>query len=512
MEGLEQLGTYLVLDILPSIRWFVPEIILFAGFTLAIFADLTTDKPGATRSAWVALGSLVAALAATIAGMGAALPEGLGGLSLFRGAVVFDPLANFFKVLFLVATILVVILILRSRDFGLRKMGELHALLLVVAAGLCLMASSTHLLLLYLSLEMVSYVSYVLVGYVKEDRRASEAGLKYVLFGSVSSGAMIFGLSILYGLTGEMNLTKIGAALAVSPGTEPAVLVASFLVMAGIGYKIAAVPFHFWCPDVYEGAPTPLTAFLSVAPKAAGFAMLARVTIHLFGQAGSLLAIDWPLVMAVFSALTMTLGNVIAVQQSNVKRLLAYSSIAHAGYLLMGLACVDRATGTLSERGLFGVLFYLVVYLFMNLGAFAVVIALREKVSDEEEIDSYRGIGPRAPLLGVAMAIFLFSLTGLPPLAGFVGKFFLFAAVIEAELYWLAVVGILNSVISLYYYARILKAMYLERVDETGEAPPLRLAPSHSVLLVVLAAPTVLLGIFWAPLAGLVQRSVGFLF
>ena len=512
MEGIERLGTYLVLDILPSVRWFVPEIILFVGFTLAILADLTTDRPGALRSAWVVLGTLVAALVATIAGMGAALPEGVRGLSLFRGAVVFDPLASFFKILFLVATILVVILVIRSRDFGKRRMGEFHALLLIVAAGLCLMASSTHLLMLYLSLEMVSYVSYILVGYVKEDRRAAEASLKYVLFGSVSSGAMVFGLSILYGLTGEMNLAEIGMVLAASPGAEPAVLVACFLVMAGIGYKIAAVPFHFWCPDVYEGAATPFTAFLSVAPKAAGFAMLARVTIHLFGEAGSLLAIDWPLILAVFSALTMTLGNVIAIQQNNIKRLLAYSSIAHAGYLLMGLACVDPASGTLSERGLFGVLFYLVIYLFMNLGAFAVVIALREKVSDEEEIGNYRGLGSRAPLLGVAMAIFLFSLTGIPPLAGFVGKFFLFTAVIEAKLYWLAVVGILNSVVSLYYYARVLKAIYLERVEEAAEAPSLRLAPSHSILLVALAAPTLLLGIFWAPLAGLVQRSVGFLF
>jgi NADH-quinone oxidoreductase subunit N len=366
--------------------------------------------------------------------------------------------------------------------------------------------------MLYLSLETVSYVSYVLVGYTKEDRRAAEAGLKYVLFGSVSSGAMVFGLSMLYGLTGEMNLIRIGEALAGMPGVEPAVLIASFLVMAGIGYKIAAVPFHFWCPDVYEGAATPMTAFLSVAPKAAGFAMLARFTYHVFGQGGALTMIDWPLILAVVSALTMTLGNVIAIQQSNIKRLLAYSSIAHAGYLLMGLACIDRTTGTLSERGLFGVLFYLCVYLFMNLGAFMVVIALRERITSEEEIDDYRGIGPRAPLLGVAMAIFLFSLTGLPPLAGFVGKFFLFAAVIEAELYWLAVIGILNSVISLYYYARVLKAMYLEAPDDIESAPRLKLASSHSALLVVLAAPTVLLGVFWAPLANLVNRSVGFLF
>jgi NADH-quinone oxidoreductase subunit N len=506
------LAGYLVLDTIPSVRWFLPEIVLFAAFSIAILADLTTDRPGALRSAWVALVGLVATFVVTLITMAWPIPGDGGGVLLFRGTVAYDPFANYFKLLFLVATALVVWLVIRSRDYGTRRMGEFHSLVLIVVAGLFLMASSTHLLMLYLSLEMVSYLSYVLVAYVKEDRRASEAGLKYVLYGSVSSGAMIFGLSILFGLTGELNLISVGQRLAAMEGVGPAVLVASFLILAGIGYKIAAVPFHFWCPDVYEGAATPMTAFLSVAPKAAGFAMLARFTYHVFGQAGALVSIDWPAILAVVSAITMTLGNLVAIQQQNVKRLLAYSSIAHAGYLLMGLASYDRTTGALSERGLFGVLFYLAVYVFMNLGAFAVVIALREKVGNEENIEDYRGLGLRVPLLGVSMAIFLFSLTGLPPFAGFVGKFFLFAAVLDAKLYWLAVVGILNSVVSLYYYARILKAMFLEKVEEDEAKRPLALAPSHSAILVLLAAPTLLLGIFWAPLANLVNRSVGFLF
>lgn len=511
---LERLGAYLVLDTIPSVRYFIPEILLVVAFSVAIAADLM-DKTGRSRgAAWVAVAGLLAAFVAVVAAMGGAVPQGAKGLLLFGGAVAFDPLGNFFKLLFLVATLLVVFLVLRSRDYGSRRMGEFYALLLVVVAGLFLMAISTNLLMMYLALEMVSYVSYVLVGYVKEDRRASEAGLKYVLYGSVSSGAMIFGLSILYGLTGEMNLLKVGMGLAQHPGAEAAILVASLFVMAGIGYKIAAVPFHFWCPDVYEGAATPLTAFLSVAPKAAGFAMLSRFTYHVFASnAGAVLgAVDWPAMIAVLSALTMTLGNLVAVQQNNLKRLLAYSSIAHAGYVLMGLASVDRATGGLSERGLFGVLFYLGVYLFMNLGAFAVLVALRERLGNEENLDDYRGLGTRAPLLGVMMAIFLFSLTGIPPFAGFVGKFFLFAAVIEAKLYWLAIVGIVNSVISLYYYARILKAMYLVQPGQGEATGAIAVSPSHSVLLVLLAAPTVLLGVFWAPLAGLVNRSVSFLF
>ncbi len=509
----EWVGTYLVLDTIASVRWFVPEILLFVTFTLAVLADLTADRPGSLRSAYVVLAGLAAAFVATVAGMGSALPAGAKGLLLFGGATAFDPLGSYFKLIFLVAAFVVVFLTMHSRDYGTRKMGEFYSLLIAVVAGLFLMAGASHLLMLYLSLEFVSYISYILVGYVKEERRASEAGLKYVLYGSVSSGAMIFGLSILYGLTGELNIMKVGAALAGQAGAEPAILVASFLVMAGIGYKIAAVPFHFWCPDVYEGAATPFTAFLSVAPKAAGFAMLARFSMHIFAQnPGHVLgAVDWPTMLAVLSALTMTLGNVIAIQQTNVKRLLAYSSIAHAGYILMGLSAVDRTTGVLSQRGLFGVLFYLAVYLFMNLGAFAVVSALREKVKDEEDIGDYRGLGQRSPLLAITMAIFLFSLTGIPPFAGFVGKFFLFGAVIESHRYWLAFVGIANSVVSLYYYARIIKAMYLEKVEERDLAP-VRVARSQSVLLVVLAAPTLLLGIFWAPLAGLVSRSVAFLF
>lgn len=509
---LQSLGMYGVLDTIPSVRWFVPEILLIVTFSLAVLADLTTTKPGALRSAWVVLIGMAATLIATVVAMNNPLPAGTRGLLLFRGAVAFDPLASYFKLFFIVATILTIVLTMRSRDYGVRKMGEFYSLLTAVVAGLFLMADSTHLLMLYLSLETVSYLSYVLVGYAKEDRRASEASLKYVLFGSVASGAMVFGISILYGLTGHMNLIEVGRSLSLQSGVEPAVLVASFLILAGIGYKVAAVPFHFWCPDVYEGAATPMTAFLSVGPKAAGFAMLARFSVHLFGQGGMLGAVDWPTILAVISAATMVVGNVIAVQQTNVKRLLAYSSIAHAGYLLMGIASVDRATGLITQRGLFGVLFYLAAYLFMNLGAFAVVVALRERVGNEEDIQDYRGLGLRNPLLGITMAIFLFSLTGLPPFAGFVGKFFLFAAVIDAKIYWLAIVGILNSVISLYYYARILKAMYFERPAVGETYPALSLSSGSAVLLVVLAAPTLLLGIFWGPLAGLVNRSVGFLF
>ena len=278
---------------------------------------------------------------------------------------------------------------------------------------------------------------------------------------------------------------------------SPAVLVGSILVMAGLGYKIAAVPFHFWCPDVYEGANTPMTAFLSVGPKAAGFALLTRFAVFgLLSGIRPLPQLGWENLMAVLAVLTMTLGNLVAMQQTSVKRMLAFSSIAHAGYMLMAFAVPG-------EKSLFAVLFYLSVYLFMNLGAFLVLIALRGRIENEESLESFRGLGYRYPVLGVFMGLFLFSLTGLPPTAGFIGKLYLFAALIDARLYWLAVVGVLNSVLGLYYYVRVLKMMFLEQpepkpvlVSVGADLARDRIDPYYMTLIWVLGVPTFVLGLF----------------
>ena len=320
---------------------------------------------------------------------------------------------------------------------------------------------------------------------------------------SVASGVMLYGLSLLYGLAGATSLTAVRHAIS-EAGATPVVVLALALVMAGFGCKIAAVPFHMWCPDVYEGAPTPITAFLSVGPKAAGFALLIRFFLGVTPDLGPQGFADGSFVAAFLGAMaiaTMTVGNFVAIAQQNLKRLLAYSSIAHAGYLLMGLA-----TGT--QAGVQAILFYLCAYLLMNVGAFLVVIAIAE-AGHGETIADYRGLGYRAPFAAVVMGVFLFSLTGLPPMVGFVGKFYLFAAVLEkgGPFYViLAIVGVLNSAVSLYYYARILKAMYLEQPAEGAE--PVTVAPLHAYTLGGLAVLTVLFGLYWAPVTNFVNRSL----
>jgi len=354
---------------------------------------------------------------------------------------------------------------------------------------------------MYLALELVSLPSFILVGYQKHVQRSNEAALKYVIYGGVSSGIMLYGFSLLYGLTGTLDIHAIGARLAVGDVPSTTLFVAATLAMAGFGYKVASVPFHFWCPDVYQGAPTPVTAFLSVAPKAVGFAMIARffyLGMSSFdGLTGEVLGGQWPELLALIAAATMTLGNLTAIWQNNLKRLLAYSSIAHAGYMMMGIVM-------LSPAGLQAIMFYSAVYLFMNLGAFLVVIVIAERTGSED-ISEYRGLGWRSPFVAFAMAVFLASLTGLPPTAGFIGKVYLFASVVEGELWWLAVVGVLNSAVSLYYYWRVVRTMYLD--DPADEAEPFSLPAFSNVSLGVLLAGTMILGLYFTPLADLTKAS-----
>jgi len=361
--------------------------------------------------------------------------------------------------------------------------------------------------MVYLSLELVSIPSYLLAGYLTGKEQSTEASMKYVVYGATASGVMIYGFSLLFGLTGSTQIAEIGRMMAAGKATIP-VFLAAVMVTVGFGYKIAAVPFHMWSPDVYEGAPTPVTAFLSVGPKAAGFAVLIRFFYTVFASpdaaAGSWKlssSIDWTLLFSILSAVTMTVGNLVAVKQKSVKRLLAYSSIAHAGYMLMGFVL-------LTPVGLKAILFYLVVYLFMNLGAFYVVVLVGNG-SRSEDISDFSGLGSRAPFIAVALAVFLFALTGLPPVSGFIGKVYLFAEVINRGVYWLAFVAALNSVVSLYYYARIVRAMFLE---EPKEAAVLAVAPVPKAMLGFLMVPTILLGIYWEPVARMTSESVKLLF
>jgi NADH-quinone oxidoreductase subunit N len=335
--------------------------------------------------------------------------------------------------------------------------------------------------------------------------------LKYAVYGAVASGLMLFGMSLLFGLSGGLDYQSLGRSLASASG--PASMLQSLAVLlflGGLFFKIAAFPFHAWCPDAYEGAPTPFTAFVSVAPKAAGFAALARFAFTVLSAGGAAETsppsggVPWLAVLGAVSVATMTFGNLAAITQQSIKRMLAYSSIAHAGYMLMGVVA-------LSQEGLSALIAYIVIYLIMNMGAFLAVIAGSE-VSGGETFDDWQGMGKRAPLLAASMTVFMLSLTGIPPLAGFVGKFYLFAAVVSrgGAWYWvLAVAGVLNSVVSLYYYARVLKSMYLAD-RETGGRQDGPVPLGQNLLLCILAAVTLLLGLYWTPLAEFARMSAVF--
>ncbi len=482
-----------------SLHLFVPEIALVVGILLLLIWDLAFSlKRGS--AAFIALAALLCSATVT-------LISGRVSLDLFNGMIARDPYADFFKIFFTVATAVTVIVSLRARDAidhtdgRDREAAEYYALLLAMCLGMNLMAAATDLLMAYLALEMVSLVSYVVVGFRRRNAASAEASLKYVIFGGVASGVMLFGLSLLYGMTGATEFAAVRTALiAAGPGALAIQILAVVFVLAGFGYKIASVPFHMWCPDVYEGAPTPITAFLSVGPKAAGFALLIRFFVGAVPDEAQLLGAPWAVLIGVISAATMTLGNLAAILQANVKRMLAYSSIAHAGYLLMALCVFTR-------EGEQAILFYLCAYLLMNLGAFIVVIGFSE-AGLGENIESYRGVGVRAPLIAAVFAIFLFSLTGIPPMAGFIGKFYLFAAVLKkGGMFFtvLAVIGIVNSAISLYYYARILKEMFFQKGETEA---PLAIATVHRTLAFALAVPTIALGIYWAPLIDYIGRAI----
>ncbi|MBI3097734.1 MAG: NADH-quinone oxidoreductase subunit N [Planctomycetes bacterium] len=548
------------LDNVASLAWFAPELAVTAALLLVVLADLVPSlRAGRAAPAFAAIGLACALLAvffyyvefavARHGGGGAAggglphlqqiLSGELGGatppVDIFAGAegvgrnrfglLRVDPFALFFKMLILVSLLLVVGFSWHHRGIRRYGDGEYYALLLASALGLLLMASATDLLMVYLSIEMVSLPSYALSGFFRRDRKSSEAGLKYVLYGAVASAVMIYGLSLLYGLTGTLSLQEIPSrlrgTLSFAPGLlgqTPALSLATLFILGGFAFKIAAFPFHTWCPDVYEGAPTPVTAFLSVAPKVAGFAVMLRFLSMAFPDPAARDAVNpnWPAFLTVAAVLTMTWGNLAALGQTNVKRLLAYSAIAHAGYLLMGVVTVSsgmadapREQGEAVIRvGREAVLFYLVAYAFMDLGAFFAVIVIADRLG-VEDLDGYRGLGWRAPAVAAAMTIFLLSLIGLPPMVGFVGKLLLFKAVIEARLFWLAVVGVLNSVISLYYYVKVIRAMYLEGVPADGQTVPALPVPKFATfLLYAMAVPTVWLGVSFGRLYELVRYSL----
>jgi len=416
---------------------------------------------------------------------------------LFDGVYQIDMLGNFFKFLFLCAALLVFFMAGRYTDsFGQRK-SEWFSFMIFATLGMMVMASCGDLLTLYIGLELMTISFYILSAYLLNDGLSAEAGLKYLIMGALSSAVLLFGISLLYAAAGSTVFNEIHLVLN-SPGHTQAVVVAGIaLLIAGFGFKIAVVPFHMWAPDIYQGAPTPVTAHLAVASKAAGFAALLRV----FMVALPLSRFNWSLTLAVLAALTIVIGNLIALPQKNVKRLLAYSSIAQAGYILVGLAAVNT-------YGLKGVLFYAMLYVFSNVGAFAVT-TLVEVETGSTDLVSFNGLGQRAPMLAAVMTVCLLSLAGIPPLAGFAGKFYLFSGAVQAEYLWLAFVGLLMSMISVYYYLNIAKAMYIG--DCENDAPFMVPLASRLALWICLLG-TIFIGIYPAPLSQLAEMAIGMFF
>jgi NADH-quinone oxidoreductase subunit N len=450
------------------------------------------------RLSEVAVLGIVVALLLTVVSLGEETV--LAKVQVGNGILQVDHFSQLMKILFLLTTLAAVLFSVGSVEIAPRRSMEYNCFLLGLLSGTMFLVSAIDLMVVYLAFEMISLSSYVLAGFTRGDPRSAEAGYKYVIFGAVSSGVMLFGMGLLYGMTGSLNMNEIGARM--SLGLLPSLhlmLLPIVFMLVGIGYKVAFFPFHYWAPDVYEGSPTPVTAFFSVAPKAAGFALFLRVLLGMLSvEAVSVMTWLGPL-LAVVAALTMTLGNLAALNQENIKRMLAYSAIAHAGYMVMGLAVLNQEGGR-------AILFYLFAYLFTNLGAFTVIIALFN-LYQTEQVDELTGMGRLFPLASACMAVCLFSLTGLPPTVGFVGKFYLFSAVIHGGYAWLAVVAALNTVVSLFYYMRIMKAFYF-REPVLGEPGKACLPCGYNVLIAGLTVPVLFLGIFWSQLIEYCSSSI----
>jgi NADH-quinone oxidoreductase subunit N len=464
--------------------YILPELVLTGGALLVLIADVLLARMPISMKphryahgpalAWITLAVIGATLVSTTPFRGTHLEVGHGLLAV-------DRFALFFKIVFLVAAAITVLMSVRYLEVEGASPGEYYFLILCATLGMMIMAGGIDLITIFIGLETMAVSFYILAGFIKPNQRSNEAAVKYFLLGAFSLGILLYGMSLMYGLSGTTSLRTM-AGVFFGQERDPRLVLAVILVVAGVGFKIAAVPFHMWAPDVYEGAPTPVTAFLSVGSKAASFAMLLRI----FLEGLPAMSADWRLLFWVLSAVTMTVGNIAAVTQTNLKRMLAYSSIAHAGYVLIGVVA-----GT--PRGVTAMLVYLLIYAFMQLGAFAVVVMMRRQDIVGDELKDFSGLAFRNPMAAFAMLLFMLSLGGIPPTAGFMGKFWLFGAAIEAGDVWLAVIGVLNSAISLYYYVRVVVFMYLKK--ETIGSEPVA-GPSMALALGAAIVATLVLGIY----------------
>jgi NADH-quinone oxidoreductase subunit N len=476
------------------IRAVLPEIGLAVLALIVLVFDLVWRGKEKRGLGWLTAGGLVVVFLITLI---FSRPGG-ESVQVWGGMLRHDWLSYSFTLLFIFGAAATSLFAMEMKPLG--QKGEFYLLLLVSTIGMSLMAASADLIMLFLAIETTSIPLYILAGFYTQDNKSTEAGYKYFLFGAMTSAVMLYGFSLIYGFTGTTDIYAI-AEMVVSGEVALTLAIGTLiLVMVGFGFKISVVPFHFWAPDVYEGAPTPVAGFLSTASKAAGFSVLMRVLLTVYADPDVIPY--WVIVIAALSVFSMTLGNALALPQKNIKRLLAYSSISHAGYALIGVAA-------LSELGIASVVFYLIVYVVTNLAAFGIVAAFW-RISGSDQISDYAALSRRSPKLALIMMVTFLSLAGMPPLGGFVAKFFVFAAAVNAGLVWLAIIGVLNTIVGLYYYLVVLKVVYLYRSEE--EDKPVPLTRPYALALTILVAGIILLGTLFGPWAEWSTRAASALF
>jgi NADH-quinone oxidoreductase subunit N len=464
--------------------YILPELVLTSGALVVLIADVLLPR-GSKALAWVTL--LV--IGATLASLA---PFAHTHAEVAHGLLAVDQFALFFKIVFLGAAALTVLMSIRYLEIEGASPGEYYFLILCATLGMMIMAGGIDLITIFVGLETMAVSFYILAGFIKPNQRSNEAAVKYFLLGAFSLGILLYGMSLIYGLSGTTNLRTMAIALA-GQESDPRLVLAVILVVAGVGFKIAAVPFHMWAPDVYEGAPTPVTAFLSVGSKAASFAMLLRIFLEGLPSMNA----SWRLLFEGLAIATMTVGNLAALTQTNLKRMLAYSSIAHAGYVLIGVV-----VGT--TRGVTAMMIYLFIYSFTQIGAFIIIVIMQRQDVVGDELKDFSGLHARHPFAAFAMLVFMLSLGGIPPTAGFMGKLWLFGAAIDAGYVWLAVIAVLNSAISLYYYIRIVVFMY---VKPQGAGSEVTTTPSLGLALAVAVIATIALGVYPRLLFELAEMS-----
>lgn len=463
---------------LESLPFIYPELIL-AGFALILLIAGVFGLCRKTLGLWALMGVVVSALFLS------ASPQ--TGSGLFFNMLAQGPMSIFFQQIILIATSVIIIFSLRYASYDQNDQGEYYFFILIATLSMMFAVAANNLLMIYIALEAVSVIGYILAGYLKKDMYCSEAGLKYFLFGAVSTGIMLYGISLVYGLFGSFDVASISHVIRAGAVVGPAAIVAFVLVLVGLGFKCSLVPFHMWTPDVYQGAPTPVAAFLSVGPKVMGFAILLRM----FLPDAQAIMPGWTLLAGAIAILSMTIGNITALKQSEIKRLLAYSTIAQAGFIFLGLAVATPA-------GVKASLFYIFIYAIMNLGAFGAVIAAFHLIGSDKTED-YAGLYQKDPLIAVVLAVSLLSLAGIPPLAGFFAKFFVLAAAVKVNYILLAVLAVVNSVIALYYYLKVIKFMFLDPPKHTAVASSAGSSSLRFVLILTMLANFVI-GIWPQPI------------